>query len=321
MPNRLWLLGVASAVVLAFAGCRGAKQREVAVVPKGTSSVFWQSVHAGAVAAGQEFHVQILWSGPQSETEYSRQIEIVDSMIARHVDGMAVAAADRKALDHSLDRAARENIPVTVFDSGVDSKNYMTFLATDNYAAGQMAGHKLGELLGSKGKVAMVMHAPGSFSTMDRERGFEDALKKEFPDMSIVARQFTGGDRAKALGVAENILAAHPEIAGIFASSEPSSIGAAQALKSRGLAGGVKLVAFDSTDSLIEDLKAGVIQALVVQDPFKMGYEAVRTLSDKLDGKTPPNRVDLSAAVVTSADLDKPAIHALLFPDLKKYLQ
>ena len=317
MPNRLWLL----AVVLAFAGCRGAKQREIAVVPKGTSSVFWQSVHAGAAAAGQEFHAQILWNGPPSETEYSRQIEIVDSMIARHVDGLAVAAADRNALNSSLDRAAREKIPVTVFDSGVDSKNYMTFLATDNYAAGRMAGHKLGELLGGKGTVAMVMHAPGSFSTMDRERGFEETLKKEFPDVSIVARQFTGGDRAKALGVAENILAAHPDIAGIFASSEPSSIGAAHALKSRGLAGKLKLVAFDSTDSLIEDLKAGVIQALVVQDPFKMGYEAVQTLCDKLDGKTPPQRIDLSAVVVTSADLDKPAIHALLFPDLKKYLQ
>jgi len=224
-------------------------------------------------------------------------------------------------LNNSLDRAAREKIPVTVFDSGVDSTNYMSFLATDNYAGGQMAGHKLGELLGGKGKVGMVMHAPGSFSTMDRERGFEDALTKDFPGMSIAAQQFTGGDRAKALGVAENILAAHPEIAGIFASSEPSSIGAAKALKSRQLAGKVKLVGFDSTDTLIDDVKAGVIQALVVQDPFKMGYEAVHTLCDKLDGKTPAKRIDLSAVVVTSADLDKPEIHALLFPDLKKYLK
>lgn len=309
------------AALLLLAGCRGAKQREIAVVPKGTSSVFWQTVQAGAIAGGEAFHATILWSGPAMETEYSRQIEIVDSMIARHVDGLAVAAADRKSLNNSLDRAAREKIPVTVFDSGVDSENFMSFLATDNYAAGQMAGRKLGELLGGKGKVAMVMHAPGSFSTMDRERGFTDALAKDYPGVSVVAQQFTGGDRAKALGVAENILAAHPEIVGIFASSEPCSIGAAKALKSRDLANKVKLVGFDSTETLIDDMKAGVIQALVVQDPFKMGYEAVRTLCDKLDGKTPAKRIDLSAVVVTAADLDKPEINALLFPDLKKYLK
>ncbi len=317
MRNKRWL--IAGALILA--GCRGAKEREIAVVPKGTSNVFWQSVQAGALAAGEQFHARILWSGPAVETDYSRQIEIVDSMIARHVDGLAVAAAERNALNSSLDRAALEKIPVTVFDSGVDSKNYMTFLATDNYAAGQMAGNKLGELMGGKGNVAMVMHAPGSFSTMDRERGFEDAMKKSFPGLTIVARQFSGGDRAKALGVAENILAAHPEIVGLFASSEPSSIGAAQALKSRGLAGKIKLVAFDSTESLIDALKAGVIQALVVQDPFKMGFEAVRSLCDKLDGKTPPKQVDLNARVVTATDLDKPEVHALLFPDLKKYLK
>ncbi len=317
MRNRL----LVCAALCALAGCRGTKQRQIAVVPKSTASVFWQSVQAGAMAAGEQFHVQILWSGASSETDYSRQIEIVDSMIARHVDGLAVAAADRTILDQSLARAAAEKIPVTVFDSGVDSQNYMTFLATDNYAAGQMGARKLAELVGGKGSVAMLMHAPGSFSTMDRERGFTDAMKKEFPGLTIVARQFTAGDRAKALGVAENILAAHPELAGIFASSEPSSIGAAQALKSRRLAGKVKLVAFDATESLVDDMKQGVIQGIVVQDPFKMGFEAVKTLCDKLEGKTPAKRIDLAATVVTGADLDKPEIHALLFPDLKKYLK
>lgn len=306
--------------VLVFAGCRGAREKQIAVIPKSTASVFWQSVQAGANAAGRELHLEILWSGPPAETDYSRQIEIMDSMIARHVDGIALAATDRNALNASLDRAARENVPVTVFDSGVDSQNYMTFVATDNYAAGQSAGRKLAELIGGKGDVGIVAHAPGSFSTMDRERGFEDAVKKEFPGVHIVAKQFCAGDRAKAMDAAENILTAHAGLAGLFASSEPGSVGAAQALKSRGLAGKIKLVAFDASQGLIDDLQAGVIQALVAQDPFKMGFEAVRTLADKLSGKTPPKRMDLSAVVVTKPDLDKPEIHALLFPDLKKYL-
>ncbi|MDQ6678948.1 MAG: substrate-binding domain-containing protein [Acidobacteriota bacterium] len=259
--------------------------------------MFWLSVEQGARAAGKQYHATILWSGPPQETDYTRQIEIVDSMIARHVDGLAVAAADRQILNASLERAAAEHIPVTVFDSGVDSDKYMTFVATDNYAAGGMAARKLGELLGGKGKVGVMGHAPGSFSTMDRERGFADTLKKEFPGVTVVATQFGMADPAKAMAAAENMLTAHPDLAGMFASSEPSSVGVARAIRARGLAGKVKFVAFDSSEGLQADRKAGVIQALVVQDPYKIGFEAVRSLCVKLDGGQPPKRMDLSARV------------------------
>lgn len=310
-------LAAALVSLLLVSSCQTSKKKRIAVVPKGTSHVFWLTVRAGAEAAGQKFGVDIIWNGPPLETEYDRQMQIVDSMIAQHVDGLAVAAAERNALNRSLDRAAELHIPVTVFDSGVDSTNYMTFLATDNYAAGRMAARELARLVGAKGTVAMVMHAPGSGSTMDRERGFEDVMKSEFPQIQIVARQFGMSDRSKAMGAAENILTAHPDLNGIFASSEPSSIGTALALKSRDLSGKVKFVSFDSSDTLIEDLKGGTIDAMVVQDPFKMGFEAVKTLVDKLNGTTPPKRIDLPARVVTKADLDKPDVHELLFPGQK----
>jgi len=308
----------AALLVVALAGCQGSKKKRIAVVPKGNSHVFWVTVHAGAAAAGEKFGVEILWNGPAQETEYDRQMQIVDSMIAQHVDGLAVAAAERKALNRSLDRAAQLGIPVTVFDSGVDSTNYMSFLATNNYEGGQMAGRELGQLVGGKGKVAMVMHAPGSASTMDRERGFDDVMKAEFPNIQVVQRQFGMSDRSKSMAAAENILTAHPDLNGIFGSSEPSSTGIAQALKSRGLSGKVKFVAFDSSDNMIDDLKGGTIDAMVVQDPFKMGFEAVKTLVDKLNGVTPPKKIDLPARVVHKSDLDKPEIHALLYPDVSK---
>jgi ribose transport system substrate-binding protein len=282
--------------------------------------VFWQSVHAGAAAAGQEFHAEILWDGPPNETDYSRQLEIFDSMLNRHVDGVVVAAADKTILNASLDRAARENVPVVVFDSAVDSTNYVAFVATNNFEAGQMGARKLGQLLNGKGSVAMIENAPGSASTMDRERGFKDALAKEFPGIAIVAEQYSMSDRAKGMAATENILTAHPNLDGVFASSEPSSVGAAQALKSRGLAGKVRFVAFDSSEGLVEDLSGGTIDALVAQDPFKIGFEAVRAVAEKLDGKTPPKKMDLSAKVITKADLDQPEIQALLHPDLGKYL-
>jgi ribose transport system substrate-binding protein len=309
-------LGAAlAALVFLTAACNSSKKRRIAVVPKATSHIFWLTVQSGAEAAGQKLGVDVIWNGPPAETEYDRQMQIVDSMIAQHVDGLAVAAAERNALNRSLDRAAQLGIPVTVFDSGVDSTNYMTFLATDNYEAGKMGARELARLVGAKGTVAMVMHAPGSASTMDRERGFDDVMKAEFPRINVVARQFGMSDRSKAMGAAENILTAHPDLTGIFASSEPSSIGASLALKSRGLSGKVKFVSFDSSDSLIEDLKGGTIDAMVVQDPFKMGFEAVKTLVDKLNGATPPKRIDLPARVVRKADLDKPDVHQLLYPE------
>ncbi len=313
------LLAAALLILVSGISCNRQQQRRIAVVPKGTAHVFWQSVHAGAVAGGREFHAEILWDGPPNETDYSRQLEILDSMLNRHVDGVVVAAADRTILNASLDRAAAAKIPVVVFDSGVDSTNYVSFVATNNFEAGKLGGRKLAALLNGKGTVAMIQNAPGSASTMDRERGFKEALK-ESPGIQLVAEQYSMSNRAKAMSAAENILTAHPQLDGIFASSEPSSVGASQAIKSRALQGKLKFVAFDSSDGLIEDLNAGVIDALVAQDPFKMGYEAVHAVAEKLDGKTPGKQIDLSAAVITKADLDKPEIKALLHPDLEKYL-
>jgi ribose transport system substrate-binding protein len=313
----------ALAVLLAIlpSACHSTHRKTIAVVPKATSHLFWVSVQAGAMAAGKQLDVDVLWNGSSSETDYARQVQIVDSMIARQVDGLAVAAQDRTTLNASLDRAAAAHIPVTVFDSGVDSTNYLTFLATNNYQAGEMAARKLAELLKSRGNIAMVMHAPGSKSTMDREAGFEDAMRKDFPNIRIVARQFSMSDRSKAMAAVENFLTAQPDLNGIFASAEPGSVGAALALKSRGLAGKVRLVAFDAGEDLVEDLKDGSIDALVAQDPFRMGFEAVKTLVDKLHGTDPPKVIDLSATVVVKGDLDKLEIKELLFPDVKKYLK
>jgi ribose transport system substrate-binding protein len=306
-------------VLALLAGCKsGSRKKQIAVIPKATSHFFWISVQAGALAAGRDFGVDVLWNGPAAETEYSRQIQILDSMIARRVDAIAIAAAERKALVQSVERAVEANIPVTVFDSGLDSDKYMTFLATNNYEGGQLAARELARLTGGEGDVALLMHAPGSQSTMDREKGFEDTLATQFPKMRIVARQFGQSDRAKSRAAAENFLAGNPQLKGIFASAEPGSIGAALAVKARSLEGKVKLVTFDSSDTLIEHLREGVIQTMIVQDPFKIGYESVRTLVDKLAGKTPPRRIDLSAVIVHKEDLGQPETRKLLFPDIRK---
>ncbi len=311
------LLWAVAAAWLWTAGCTGTGKRVVGVVPKSTAHVFWVAVESGARAAAREFDLEVIWNGPPAETEYDRQIQIVDSLITRRVNGLAVAAAERKALVGSIDRAMALGIPVVVFDSGVDSTNYTSFVATNNYEAGRMGARTLARLIGGRGKVAMILHAPGSYSTMERERGFEDVMRSEFPEVRIVARQFGMADRAKARAAAENILAAHPDLEGLFASTEPSSSGASLALKGRGRAGKVRFVAFDFAQNMIEDLKAGVIDAMVVQDPYRMGYEVVRILAEKLAGKPVPKQMDLHAQVVRRPDLERPEIQRLLFPQLE----
>jgi ribose transport system substrate-binding protein len=290
-------------VALAIAGCNQNRKKRIAVIPKGTSHEFWLAVREGALRAGKDLNVEILWNGPPLETEYSRQIQILDSMISQRVDGIAIAAAERKALVGPVERATREGIPVTVFDSGLDTTNYLCYVGTDNVAAGRLGARTLAALIKNKGTIGMIMHAPGSQSTMDREKGFVDAIQKDFPNIRIAAMQFGMSDRAKARAAAENILTAHPDLDGMFASSEPSSIGAALAVKARNLSGKLKLVAFDTSDALLEDLRGGTIDAIVVQDPQGMGYEAVRTVVDKLNGKQPPKRIDMQAKVLRRGDV------------------
>jgi ribose transport system substrate-binding protein len=301
-------------VALLLIGCNREHRTVIGVVSKGQAHQFWQTVHAGADAAGKEFQVDILWNGPAEETDFGRQIEIVDSMTSRRVNALAIAPVERKALVQSVERAVKSGIPVTVYDSGLEFNDYVSFVATNNYQAGELAAREMGRQLNGKGTVIALNHMPGSASSMDRERAFQVTLSKEFPNIRIVGEQYGMGDRAKVLAAAENLLTAHPEVNGMFASAESSSFGAVRALKARHLNGKVKLVAFDFTPDLISALEDGTVSALVVQDPFRIGYEAVKTLAQKLKGETPPRTLDLSARVVTKPDLQDADVRRMLTP-------
>ena len=304
-----WLLACA-------AGCQRNQKKRIAVIPKATSHIFWLAVKAGAVAAGEKSGVEIEWNGPASETDFARQVQIVDSAIARHVDGIVLAASDRQALTQVVDRAMSAGIPTTIFDSGLDSENYTSFVATGNLEAGRMAGREMGRLLNGKGQVAMIQNVPGSVSTQDRESGFEEAIAKEFPGIQLVQKLYCMSDRAKAMAAAENMLTAHPDLNGLYGSTEPSASGAILVLNARGRNGKVKLVGFDVNDAMVEAMRGGTLDAMVLQDPFKMGFEAVKSVVDKINGQTPPKRMDLPAVVVTKANLDSPDMQRLVKPKL-----
>lgn len=295
-----------------LASCSSQGRKRIAVVPKATSHLFFVTIHGGVDQAAKDFDVETLWNGPSNETDHSRQIQIVDSFLTQRVDGLAISATDERALQGSVERVIAAGIPVAIFDSGVNVENYVTFVATDNSGAGVTAARRLAALIGGKGKVAMVMQKPGGTSTELRERAFEETIAKEFPAVTIAARQYGMADVARARAAAENILTAHPDLGGIFASSEASSLGAISAIHSRGASGKVKLITFDSSDAHVEALRNGTIDVMLVQDGFRIGYESVKSLAEKLSGKTPQKRIDLPAREVTKGDLGDPAVKRLL---------
>jgi ribose transport system substrate-binding protein len=224
-----------------------------------------------------------------------------------------LAASDERALVPVIESAAKHGIPVTLIDSGAQTESYVSFVSTDNFQGGVTAARRMAEILDKAGNVGIVGVMPGGASTSRREEGFKETVAKEFPGIKIVAFQYGMSDRAKSLAVTEDILTANPNLNGIFAPNESSSIGASQAVKMRGLGAGQN-VAFDASSSLISDLQEGIIDSLVVQNPYAMGYEGVRTLCEKLEGKTPERRIDTGVTLVTKSNLADPKIQGLLNP-------
>lgn len=303
-----------------LAACRRSGKPVVGVVPKGANHIFWQTVHAGALQAASEYGFEVEWNAPTLEVDSSRQIEIVESMVNRRLAGIVLAPVDRTALVNVVERAAKAGIPVAIFDSAIDTPRRLTYVATNNREGGRMAARRIGEVLGGKGKVGVIGFMPGSASTMEREDGFAEEMKAKFPGIEIAGMQFGMANRAKAMAAAENMISAHPTLGALFADNESSSSGTVQALKSRN-ARHVKLVAFDASEQLVNDLREGWIDSLIVQNPFKMGYESAKAIGEKMAGRAPAAEVDSGVQLVIAADLQRPEIRELLLPDLSRWLK
>jgi ribose transport system substrate-binding protein len=286
-------------------------QYTIAVIPKGTTHIYWQSVKAGAEQAAKEFNCNILWNGPERETDRERQIQIVEDFIVQKVDGVVLAPLDKDALVPSVEELAAKKIPCAIVDSGVATSNYVTFAATDNYHGGVLAAERMGQILGGKGNLLVLKYVPGSASTTDRENGFIDTIGKEFPDMKIVDSKYGQDTVETALSAAEDMLTRNKDVQGFYACNAPTAVAALQALQSQNRPE-IKMVGFDAEKALIDGLKAGQIDALIVQNPFKMGYEGVKAVVMSIQGKPVEKKIDTGVAVVTKDALDKPEIKTLL---------
>jgi ribose transport system substrate-binding protein len=296
----------------------------IAVIPKGTTHEFWKSVHAGALKAAKETDVEVIWKGPLKEDDLKAQIDVVQSFTAQGVNGIVLAPLSDKALVNPVKAAKAQKIPVVVFDSDLAGDEHVSFVATDNYQAGKLAAEHLAKSIGNKGGVVVLRYQEGSASTANREKGFLDGIKEHTEIKVLSDNQYGGATTESASQAADNVLAAQKAasggVAGIFTPNESTTFGMLLALRRAGLAGKVKLVGFDASEKLVQGLKEGHIDALVLQDPMKIGYLAVKTMADHLRGKPIEKRVDTGAKLLTKDNAETPEMKALTQPDLKAWL-
>ncbi|HLJ12554.1 MAG TPA: substrate-binding domain-containing protein [Planctomycetaceae bacterium] len=299
-------------------GSPAGRKLRIAVIPKGTTHEFWKSVHAGAANAARELgNVEIIWKGSLLENDRDGQISVVQDFVTQKVDGICLAPLDSQALVPYVKEAREEGIPTVIFDSALDDESdIVSYVATDNYKGGVLAARRLGEVLGGKGGVILLRYNTGSESTVQREEGFLDTLKKEFPNVTILSsNEYSGTTPETSLDKSQQLfIRFRDEVDGVFAVCEPNSTGMLKALEQEGLAGKVKFIGFDPSPQLIQAMREKKLHGIVLQDPVKMGYLGVMTLVEHLQGKRVEKRISTGEYVATPENMDEPEMQRLLSP-------
>jgi ribose transport system substrate-binding protein len=316
MNIRIVALAILSAVVSSLFA-HAADKPTIAVIPKGTSHVFWKSVEAGAKAAGEELGVNVIWKGPLKENDRAQQIQIVEQFISEGVDGIVLAPLDDTALARPVATAMGRHIPVVIFDSalkGEAGKDFVSLVATDNRAGGGMGGEELARALSGSGKIVLLRYLVGSASTDARETGFLEAIGGHTGLNVIVNNRYGGATVGESKTAAMNMLDRIREADGIFCPNESSTFGMLLALRQSNLTGKKKFVGFDTSPPLVEALQKGEIDALVAQDPSRMGYLGVKTLLDHLRGNKVDGYVDTGVRLINRDNLNDPEIKKLIGP-------
>ncbi len=316
-------------VVVCLVSCDGSGNNEgdssdklqIAVIPKGTTHSFWKGIHAGAEKAAQELGVEIVWQGPQKEDDRQMQIQVVQNFVSRNISGIVLAPLDDRSLVPPVQAAINRKIPVVIIDSDLNTEGYASFIATNNIEGGKLCAERMAEVLNGKGKVIVLRYSEGSASTTNREQGFLDKIK-EYPDIELISsNQFAGATMEKAFQASQNLLNRFEGVDGVFCSNESSTTGMLRALETAGRAKTVKLVGFDSSETLIKALRDGEVNGLAVQNPFEMGYLGVKTVVSVIKGESFEKKVETGVAMVTPENIDQADIQELVNPPIAKWLQ
>jgi ribose transport system substrate-binding protein len=316
---RKLLLAAGLAVGLAaWAPGASAQTGTIPVIVKDTTSQFWQIVLAGARKAGQELGIQVPEMGAQSEADIAGQIAALENAVSTGPAAVVIAPTQFSALGPPITEAA-ERVKVIGIDSPADSEAFTSFLTTDNYKGGQIAADALAEAIkarhgAAEGGVALITALPGVGSLDARAKGFKDRLQEAYPELELVADKVADGQATTGLNIMSDLITANPELRGVFASNLYMAQGAGQALAETDASARIALVGFDSDDKLVQLLQDGVFSALIIQDPFRMGYEGVMTAHKAAQGEEVPADIDTGVNLITRENMDTARAKELLNP-------
>jgi ribose transport system substrate-binding protein len=311
----------AAAMTLAVAACGddksgggsgGGDQPYIAMVSKGFQHQFWQAVKKGAEQQAAKEGARITFEGPPTEADIEAQVTMLTNAIAKNPDALGFAALDSKAAAPLLEDAKSRNIPVIAFDSGVEGDIPVTTAATDNKAAAAEAANRLSELLGGKGKVALVVHDQTSRTGIDRRDGFIEWMKANAPGITLLPPQYGGGDQAKSADITKSIIASNPDVAGIYGANEGSAIGVVKGVEEAGKKG-IKIVGFDSGKAQIDAIKDGTMAGAITQNPVGIGEQTVAAAMKVIRGESVPKVIDTGFFWYDKTHLDDPKIAAVLY--------
>ncbi|GAA0137706.1 ABC transporter substrate-binding protein [Paenibacillus sp. YSY-4.3] len=284
-------------------------------VPKSLDSTveFWVAAQQGAAAAAEEYGVRIVVKGTTTESDSEGQIAILHEALVEKPDAVILAATDQQLLLPAAGELKDAGIKLVTVDSGLVGGQSASFIGTDNYAAGEQAGVMMAKAISGEGRIGIINTVRGSEAAWDRERGVRNTLQG-YPQVSVLASSYSGSLRERAYEIARELLQTEPELSGIVALNEPSAVGAAQAIAELEGDRQVKLIGFDSSRDEVIFLEKGVLQATVVQRPFNMGYLAVKTAVDVVQGRKVDKVIDTGSVVITKQNMYFQEHQKLLFP-------
>ncbi len=283
------------------------------MISKGFQHQFWQAVRQGSEKAAADFNVDITFEGPETEAQVDKQMEMLQTAIDKKPAAICFAAVDSKAAIPLLEKAKAAGIPVIGFDSGVDSDIPVSTASTDNLAAAAAAADHMAELIGGKGKVAVIAHDQTSITGRDRVKGFTDQIKAKYPDITVVDVQYGAGDQLKSTDIAKAVIQGHPNLKGYFGANEGSMIGVMNGVKETGMEGKIVMVGYDAGKQLKQEIKDGIVAGAISQDPVGIGYKCVEAAVKASKGETLPKTIDTGFVWYDKTNMDKPEMQPLLY--------
>ena len=302
-----------SLAALAIGGAAPSKPYKITFIQSLAGNPFYNTVACGAQEAAKRLGVTFDVQAPQ-QYQAALQMRVLDAVIAAHPDGILFAASDPVALTPTLRQAKEQGIKILSIDGDVSDQGIaIGNVQSDNVDGGKQAAQRLAELIGDKGEVLALMNTPAPTVSAQRLDGFKAELAANHPNITFLGVQYSGNQTSKAASIVTSTIAAHPDLAGVFTITTNNTEGAATGVREAQRVGKVKIVGFDTSDPIVEDIRTGIVDADVVQFPYRVGQLGVEMMVDALEGKLVERQVHTPFVIATPKNIDTPEVQKFVY--------